>query len=139
MKEKNFELKIADLLNHLGTDSIPFSAMQTGYLPNLTEEGMSGTFYLHSVDGASVLVKVVDLEAALNDVCEICGQPFIRSLHVEEYVAKFVLDPKELEESDEEVIFLIDKKGDTINVEEMLYQAIALQTPFVVRCEACRL
>jgi uncharacterized metal-binding protein YceD (DUF177 family) len=137
MKGKNFEIKISDLLNHLGSDRIEFSEMKTPLLPNLTEEGMSGILELHSVDGKSVLVSLLDFEATLHEECEICGKEFIRPIYVEEYVAKFALDVKELEESDEEVLFLIDAKKGTINVEEMLYQAVKLQEPFVMKCEEC--
>jgi uncharacterized metal-binding protein YceD (DUF177 family) len=137
MKGKNFEIKISDLLNHLGSDSIEFSEMKTPLLPELREEGMSGILTLHSVDGKSVLVKVEDFSCSLTAVCESCGKEFVRPIEVEEYVAKFALDPKELEESDEEVLFLIDAKTGTIDVEEMLYQAVKLNDPFVVRCEEC--
>ncbi|MDR2190093.1 MAG: hypothetical protein LBP53_02675 [Candidatus Peribacteria bacterium] len=137
MKGENFDIKIADLLNHLGTDTIVFDQLTTPLLPHLTEEGIRGTLILHSVDGQSVWVKIEDLECALQEVCEQCLQPFVRSVSVESYSAKFVLDTKELEESTEEVIFPIDKKGDIINIEEMLYQAVQLQAPFVIKCEAC--
>ncbi|MDR0651621.1 MAG: hypothetical protein LBG59_09885 [Candidatus Peribacteria bacterium] len=137
MKEKNFEIKIADLLNHLGSDTIEFSEMKTPLLPHLTEKGISGMLKLYAVDGKSILVHLEEGKASLSDTCEICGKAFIRSLHIDRYEAKFTLDAKELEESNEEVLFLIEAKNATINVEEMLYQAVMLQTPFVIACEKC--
>ena len=137
MKGKNFELKISDLLNHLGTDTIEFEGMKTRLVPNLMEEGMSGNLKLHSLDGESVLVTLEDFECGLADVCDSCGAEFLRNVCIEEYVARFALNAKELENSDEEVFFVIDKKSDTINVEEMLYQAILLQEPFVKKCATC--
>jgi uncharacterized metal-binding protein YceD (DUF177 family) len=35
------------------------------------------------------------------------------------------------------VLFFIDEKTSTINIEEMIYQAIELETPFVLYCPEC--
>ncbi|MDR2541036.1 MAG: hypothetical protein LBD11_04590 [Candidatus Peribacteria bacterium] len=137
MKGNSFEIKIADLLNHLGNDILEFSEVQTSLLPNLTKEGLKGTLYLYSVDGKSVLVRMENLEGALNEVCESCEKEFIREVIVPEYTAKFTLDPSEEQDSDEESVLPIDKKNATINIEELLYQAVKLQEPFVIKCEAC--
>jgi uncharacterized metal-binding protein YceD (DUF177 family) len=137
MKGKNFDIKIADLLNHLGSDTISFSGMNTPLLPQLTEEGISGVLKLYAVDGKSILVHLEEVKASLSEICEICGKEFIHSLEIDSYKAKFTLDSKELEESNEEVIFLIEVKNATINVEDMLYQAILFQRPFVIACEKC--
>ncbi|MDR2415211.1 MAG: hypothetical protein LBD75_00950 [Candidatus Peribacteria bacterium] len=137
MKGKNFEIKIGDLLNHLGSDIIEFSEMKTTLLPHIIEKGISGVLKLYAIDGKSILVHLEDIKASLSDTCERCGKEFIHSLHIDRYEAKFTLDPKELEESDEEVLFLIEGKNATINIEEMLYQAVMIQKPFVIRCEKC--
>ena len=137
MKGKSFELKVSDLLHHLGTDTIDFEEMKTSLVPSLTEEGMSGRLILHSLDGKSVLVSLEDFDCEVMDNCDHCESEFLRTVHIDEYVARFVFDAKELENSDEEVLFLIDTKSDTIDVEEMLYQAILLQEPFVKKCEIC--
>jgi uncharacterized metal-binding protein YceD (DUF177 family) len=139
MKGKNFEIKIADLLNHVGTDTLAFEQKKTAFLPNLTDEGIKGTFLFHSVDGDSVFVKLVDVACGLHERCENCGKEFIRPLYVDQYSAKFTRNPQELEESEEEVLFLIDRKNATIDVEEMLSQAVQLEAPFVIKCEECLL
>lgn len=137
MKGKSFETKVSDLLNHLGADSIDFEGKSTELLPNLTEEGMGGTLDFHSIDGESVLVTLQDFSCSVIETCDICGAEFERAVFVPEYIAKFTLDPKELQESSDEVLFLIDAKSDTINVEDMLYQAAKLDEPFVKRCPIC--
>ena len=137
MKGKSFTIKVSDLLNHLGHDSIVFSEKKTDLLPSLTAEGMRGVLHFHSVDGESVLVKLEDCEAEIQDVCDTCGRAFLRSVHVDVYSAKFTLRAQELDESTDEVLFLIDVKNETIDVEELLYQAIMLQEPFVKRCASC--
>ena len=93
--------------------------------------------YFHSVDGESVLVSLEDCDCVLRDECDTCGAEFLRLIHVDTYSAKFTLRVQELEESLDEVLFLIDPKNETINVEEMLYQAVLLQEPFVKRCPKC--
>jgi uncharacterized metal-binding protein YceD (DUF177 family) len=35
------------------------------------------------------------------------------------------------------VLFFIDEKTATINIEELIYQAIELETPFVLYCPDC--
>jgi uncharacterized metal-binding protein YceD (DUF177 family) len=134
MKGKSFEIKVSDLLHHLGTDSVEFEGKTTDLLPQLSSEGMSGTLSFSSVDGNSVLVSLQHFGCVLEDSCDSCGGPFLRNVHVENYVAKFTLDTQELADSSDEVLFLIDPKNETIDVEEMLYQAVLLQDPFVKRC-----
>ena len=56
------------------------------------------------------------------------------------YTARFVFEDevkkKEAPES-EEVLLFIDSKAETINIEDMVAQAILLDDPFVKRCDAC--
>ncbi|MDR3169095.1 MAG: hypothetical protein LBU27_05020 [Candidatus Peribacteria bacterium] len=108
MTENHFSIKVADLLNHLGSDTIEFSEIKTPLLPNLTVEGLKGTLYLHSVDGKSVLVRVERLEGAIQEICECCGAPFVRPFYIEVYTAKFTLDVDEEQDSAEEVFLPID-------------------------------
>ena len=35
------------------------------------------------------------------------------------------------------MLFFIDEKTATINIEELIYQAIELETPFVLYCSDC--
>jgi len=137
MKGKSFEIKVSDLLNHLGSDSVAFEEKSSALLPQLTKEGMSGVLFFRSVDEESILVSLEDFDCVLEEECDSCGTQFLRPLHVDQYQAKCTLNPKELEESTDEVLFLIDPKKETIDVEDMLYQAVLLQEPFVKRCPAC--
>ncbi|MEI6773264.1 MAG: hypothetical protein WCL18_00040 [bacterium] len=56
------------------------------------------------------------------------------------YTARFVFEDevkkKEAPES-EEVLFFIDSKAETINIEDMVVQSILLNDPFVKRCDDC--
>ncbi len=61
MKGKSFEIKVSDLLNHLGTDHLSFEGKQTSLLPTLTEEGIQGKVMLSAIDGKSILVSLQDV------------------------------------------------------------------------------
>jgi uncharacterized metal-binding protein YceD (DUF177 family) len=64
----------------------------------------------------------------------------MRKVDVPLYTGRFVFEDevkkKEAPES-EEVLFFIDSKAETINIEDMVVQAILLNDPFVKRCDAC--
>lgn len=122
-----FTLKISDLLQNIGSDRVVFD-----------EQGMKGVLELYALDGKSVLVKVKDFEKNVESVCDRCAKMFMREIRVPEYVAKYTLDKKEFEESEEDVLFLIDEKNQTIDVEELLYQVTISEDPFVLKCPECQ-
>ena len=122
-----FTLKISDLLQNIGSDRVVFD-----------EQGMKGVLELYALDGKSVLVKVKDFEKNVESVCDRCAKTFMREIRVPEYVAKYTLDKKEFEESEEDVLFLIDEKNQTIDVEELLYQVTISEDPFVLKCPECQ-
>ena len=44
---------------------------------------------------------------------------------------------EEINYANDEVLFFIDEKTATINIEEMIYQAIELERPIVLYCPEC--
>ncbi|GHW02320.1 hypothetical protein AGMMS50249_1060 [candidate division SR1 bacterium] len=125
MKGK-FVLKIADLLRGIGKDEIVFD-----------ENGMQGVLELDGIDDRSVLIKLLDFKTESAETCDRCGKQFKRLVKIPEYIAKYTLDKTEFEESTEDVVFMIDSKNETIDVEELLYQASHLDDPFVIKCPDC--
>lgn len=137
MKEKKFEIKISDLLHQLASDTLTFEDIFLDDLPNLIGTWISGTVELYSMDGESVFAKLTDVHAVMKATCDVCLQEYERTVDVDEYTAKFALNKEDFEESDEEVVFMIDPKNETIDLGEMIYQAIVLQDPFVFKCPSC--
>ncbi|MFA6255942.1 MAG: hypothetical protein WC606_02040 [Candidatus Absconditabacterales bacterium] len=141
MKDKIFKIKIADLLNETGRqDEIVFEHKFSDQLPNLDTQGITGTFTIQSLDTTSLLGTLTDVTARFHEVCDSCGASFLRSVDIPLYTGRFVFegDVKEKEASEtEEVLFFIDSKAETINIEDMVVQAILLDEPFVKRCDAC--
>lgn len=137
MKHNGFEIKVSDLLNGKITDTLSFEHQKLSEIKNLTEEGVSGTVTLQSLDHESLFVTIDELSCSVSEVCDRCGKAFIRHLEIEDYAAKYVtaIDPSVKDR--EEDILLIDVKNGVIDLEEMLYHAIKLQEPFVVRCSEC--
>jgi uncharacterized metal-binding protein YceD (DUF177 family) len=62
-------------------------------------------------------------------------------VNVSSYIARFVFEDEAVKKKEmaktEEVVFFIDSKSETINIEDMVVQAILLDDPFVKRCDAC--
>ena len=141
IEDKVFKLKIADLLNEAGkADTINFEKKFSDQLPHLTEDGMAGSFTVQSLDEASLLGTLTDITATFHETCESCGKKFLRSVEIPSYTARFVFD-KDVSEDEktqsEEALLFINPKDETINIEDMVVQAILLNDPFVKRCPAC--
>jgi len=140
-KDKAFKIKIADLLNETGKeDQIAFEHKFTDQLPNVDDQGISWTFTFQSLDNSSLLGTLTDVTATFHETCDSCETPFVRSVTIPLYVARFVFEDElaKKESSDsEEVLFFINKKSETINIEDMVVQSLLLNDPFVKRCAAC--
>ena len=78
------------------------------------------------------MVTLKDLYARIQDVSDISNETFIRDVKCEAYTAKFVLEFTDPEDAKRDVYdeeFPIDSKSETINLEDMVVQAIGLQAP----------
>ena len=137
MKGKQFEIKISDLLHHLGSDHLTLENEPFERISKITDAGISCEIELFSMNEESILVKIRDLQTVMKETCDVCQKEFLREVKVPEYSAKFTLNKEEFQYSEEEVVFMIDEKKETINIEDMIYQAIELETPFVIKCEEC--
>lgn len=64
----------------------------------------------------------------------------MRKVYVPSYAGRFIFedDVKKKEAPDsEEVLFYIDPKAETINIEDIVVQSLLLNDPFVKRCDTC--
>ena len=141
MKDKKFLIKIADLLNETGrSDEMEFDHKTVDALPTITAEGISGKISMQSVNEDTLLCTLTDVHCTLEDVCDSCGTTFLRTIDVPEYVARFAaewsISAEEIENADE-TILLINPKDETIDISDMVTQAITLNDPFVKRCPSC--
>jgi uncharacterized metal-binding protein YceD (DUF177 family) len=95
---------------------------------------------IQSVNDTSLLGTLNNIHCTLQDACDSCGINFTREITIPEYTARFVLEDsitQEEKDAAEEAILFIDPSGETIDIQEMITQAILLNEPFVKRCPAC--
>lgn len=141
IKDKVFKLKIADLLNETGrSDEIAFEKKFSDYIPNIDDAWISGLLSVQSLDAYSLLWILTDLKATLNEVCDSCWTAYTRVVEIPSYLVRFVIEKHVSEEEKtacEDPILFIESKDETINIEDMIVQAILLNDPFVKRCAAC--
>lgn len=136
MKHNWFEIKVSDILNSKVTDTIDFENKQIQDLKTLSEDWVSWTITLQSLDHESLLATI-DLECILHEVCDRCWEDYDRKIQIEGYTAKYVTEQDPTIKDDEDEILFIDTKNGVIDVEELIYHAVQLQEPFVKYCEKC--
>lgn len=137
MKDQTFELKVWDLLNQVAVDEITFDNKKTDLISNLSEEGITGKIRLSWIDDENVLVEIEELECTLNETCDYCTKPFQRKIKIQGYSSRFTLNKDEINYANDEVLFFIDEKTATINIEELIYQAVEMERPIVLYCPEC--
>ena len=137
MKDQTFEIKIWDLLNQVAVDEVFFENKMTNLIPNLSEDWITGKIRLSWIDDENVLVEIEELSCELDEICDYCTKPFQRKIKIQWYSSRFTLNKEEINYANDEVLFFIDEKTSTINIEEMIYQAIELERPVVLYCPEC--
>ena len=123
MKDQTFEIKVGDLLSQVAVDEIEFEHKKTTLIPNLSEDWITGKIRLSWVDDENVLVEIEQLSCELNETCDYCTKEFKRKIEIQWYSSRFTLNKEEINYANDEVLFFIDEKTSTINIEEMIYQA----------------
>ena len=137
MKDQTFEIKVGDLLNQVAVDEITFENKKTNLVPNLSEDWITGKIRLSWIDDENVLVEIENLTCELDETCDYCTKEFKRKIKIQDYSGRFTLNKEEINYANDEVLFFIDEKTATINIEEMIYQAIELERPIVLYCPDC--
>lgn len=137
MKDQSFEIKVGDLLNQVAVDEIVFENKKTKLVPNLTDDWITGKIRLSWIDNENVLVEIEELNCELNEICDYCNESFKRQISVQWYSSRFTLNKEEINYANDEVLFFIDEKTATINIEEMIYQSIEIDRPIVLYCPIC--
>lgn len=136
MKNSKFIINVGDLLlSAWKRDEINFEKEMIPKIEWLTKEWIRGKILIQSFDKESLLVTLEDVECTIKEPCDRCTNLYERNVAVENYTARFQVElDKEYDWDDE--IFLIDK-NETIDVKDMIINAILLQEPFTKKCEKC--
>lgn len=141
MKDKNFKIKIWDLLCNIWSfDEIHFEKKFLDELIWLDDNGISWDIYLQSLNDQAIHCILKNISCSVIEDCEVCNKTYNREIIIPQYSAKFVLwDTKTYitKKSDEEV-FQINSKDEFINLYDMVLQAVFLQEPIAKHCGDCQ-
>lgn len=136
MKNSKFIINVGDLLlSAWKRDEINFEKEMIPEIEWLTKEWINWKILIQSFDKESLLVTLEDVSCTIKEPCDRCTKMYKREVKVESYTARFQVElDKEYDWDDE--IFLIEK-NETIDVKDMIINAILLQEPFSKKCAKC--
>ena len=129
-------IKVSDLLLNVGqTDDVSIDNLQLPSIVWLDDRGIDWKLHLQSIDNSTIIATLQDLRCSINDISDVSGVSYIRSVIVPFFLAYFIVASadKPYNDTDDAPIFFINEKNDTIDTSDMVYQAIGLQEPFVKR------
>lgn len=132
-------IKISDLLLHIWqTDVVDFSWVFLDTIAWLATNGISWSLHLQSIDNSTIIARLDNVRCAINDVSDVSWESYVRKVFVTDFVAYFVLPDfvDAFNQEDDASVFLIDQKNMFIDMADMLYESVVLQTPFVKRTPA---
>ncbi len=136
MKNSKFIINVWDLLlSAWKNDEISFENEMISEINWLTKDWISGKVLIQSFNKESLLVTLQDIKCTIKEPCDRCTKEYERNIFVDHYSAKFQAEPEKDYDWDDEV-FLIDS-NETIDIKEMIINAILLQEPFTKKCEEC--
>ena len=142
MKDKNFVIKVGDLLREgWKADTLSFSNKESKYLEKCSKDGISGEILIRSIDQDSLYVNVEHISCVFDETCDRCGASYKRPVETHWYTARFVASEqikKEEQETTDEEIFLINTRDETIDLELLIIQAIKIDDPFISHCPDCK-
>jgi len=126
------KIKVSDLLRNPGSeDKLKLENIKSDMILWLTWDLINCDIKIQSINDNTVIVVIKNLKAYINSISDISNETFVRKVFCEKYEAKFGLsfDPNSELEFEED--FAIDNSWN-IDIEEMLYDAVMLQTPSVI-------
>lgn len=136
MKNSKFIINVGDLLlSAWKKDEISFEKEIIPEINWLTKNWINWKILIQSFDKESLLVTLEDLNCTIKEPCDKCTNVYERKVFVDKYTARFQIEIDSNYDGDDE-IFPIGK-NETIDVKDMIINAILLQEPFTKKCEKC--
>lgn len=100
-------------------------------IPNLSEDGLSGTLILQWVNDGSVKVIIKEAQWILTYTCDLSNEEYDAEVKVKNFDWRFVSDMSEHDDGSYDDLFPLDPQSETINIYDLLVQGIKLQEPIV--------
>jgi len=91
---------------------------------------------LESQSKKTIQASFTDIQCQINDTCEACSSEYTRQVRCDFHEVKFTLDKSQYDNEAQDEIFPIDEKSN-IDLEDVVVQAIGLQTPTTKLCYDC--
>ena len=136
MKNSKFIINVGDLLlSAWKKDEISFEKEMIPEIIWLTKDWISWKILIQSFNKESLLVTLEDANCTIKELCDRCTNKYERQVHIDSYSARFQVEVESNYDWDDE-IFPIES-NETINVKDMIINAILLQEPFTKKCEKC--
>lgn len=138
MKDFWFVIKVSDLLNNIWRkDIIKFENKFSKKINNLNETWISWKIFLQSINKSTIIIELQNIVVNLNYNCEICWKNYYNKLLIEKYSSKFwIIDDLNNLEKDE--LNEINKKNETIDIENIIIESIFLQEDLIKKCNICK-
>ncbi len=134
--QSSTRIKVSDLLMQVGeTDTVHFDSIVIGSIDGLDAKGISWSIHLQSIDNSTLIATLENVTCVIDDISDVSRSPFKRHVAVSSLSAYFVLSSstRDFNQEDDASIFPINEKSMFIDIQDFLYEAIGLQTPFVKR------
>lgn len=138
MKDYWFIIKVSDLLNNVWRkDLIKIENKYSNNINNLNEWWISWNIFLQSINKSTIVIELQNIVVYLNYNCEICWKNYSNKILVEKYSSKFwIIDNLNNLEKDE--LCEINKKNETIDIENIIIESIILQEDLIKKCNICK-
>lgn len=139
MQKYDFKIKVSDLLLDIWKkDTVFFENKKSKQLKKITE-WINGEVVIQSLDKQSILVNLKKITSNIEDKCDKCWSDFKRKIIIKNYKAKFMFPEihHDITEEIHDEEYLINKKDETIDIEDMIVQSIILEEPIIKKCNKC--
>jgi len=137
MKNYNWKIKVADLLYNIwSTDNIKFEKKFLKEDLWIWKEGIKWKIFLQWLNHNEILLKIINLSFSVSYICDKCLNTYVVDYKIKnEKEVKFV-NPEKIEITEEihDILFPIDMKSQTIDIEELIEIIVKNQEPIIKNC-----
>lgn len=134
-KDNNFIIRVQDFLaGKTLQDTIEFKDKYTTKIQVL-DTGINCIIHIQAWDDTTVLLDITDISYSLCLTCDICGEKYTSSQHIERIFLKCYTDYDSPQLDADEISF--SSKHGRIDLENIFVQEISLQQNIQQKCSTC--
>lgn len=139
MKDYWWKIKVSDLINNpWRKDFIEFENKYLSTIPWYENIWFSGKVELQSLSETSIIATIIELKTTYSHACDKCWNNFDIDFETSNYETKFEMNKSDIAEWEYiEEDNIISEKDESIDVENIIFQAFFIQQPLVYICQEC--